>query len=148
MLSQTQGLPAMRFVTILCLAHLVATGVARADDDFIYFKTPSGNIHCAWYSMEAGPEVRCDIKSFKSSFEQPSDCELDWGYAFAIGAKSGKGAVLCAGDTVISPDAKVMPYGQSFDKGGLSCISETKGLTCKNKKGHGFSLSRAKQRVF
>jgi len=138
----------MRFLTVLCAAHLAAIGVAHADDDFIYFKTPSGNIHCAWYSLDQGPEVRCDIQNFTPSFKQPADCELDFGYAFAVGAKSAKGEVLCAGDTVTSPDAKVLAYGKSFDKAGISCLSATKGLTCKNGSGHGFSLSRAKQRIF
>jgi hypothetical protein len=138
----------MRLVTAICTGLLAAMGVAQAGDDFIYFKTPSGNIHCAWYSLDQGPEVRCDIQNFTPSFKQSADCELDYGYAFAVGTKSGKGEVLCAGDTVTSPDAKVLAYGKSFDKGGLSCISTTKGLTCKNGSGHGFSLSRAKQRVF
>jgi len=138
----------MRFVTITFLALIASAGFAQAGDEFIYFKTPSGNIHCAWYDMDQGPEVRCDIRNFTASFKRPSDCELDWGFAFAVGAKSSKGAVLCAGDTVISPDAKVLAYGKTFSEGGISCASGTNGLTCKNRKGHGFSLSRAKQRIF
>ena len=138
----------MRFVSIMLVALVAGAGVALAGDEFIYFKMPSGNIHCAWYNVDQGPEVRCDIRNFSPSFKQPSDCELDWGFAFAVGAKSSKGAVLCAGDTVISPDAKVLAYGATFSKGGISCVSGTNGLTCKNKNGHGFSLSRAKQRVF
>ncbi|MFO0992491.1 MAG: DUF6636 domain-containing protein [Hyphomicrobiales bacterium] len=128
-------------------ALLVACGSAHASGEFIYFKTPSGNIQCSWYDID-GPEVRCDIRNFTSSLQRPADCDLDWGYAFAVGANSGKGAALCAGDTVASPEAEILEYGRTFSQGGLSCVSETKGLTCKNGKGHGFSLSRAKQRVF
>jgi len=138
----------MRFITITFLALFAGAGIAQAANEFIYFKTPSGNIHCAWYDLDQAPEVRCDIRNFTASFKRSADCELDWGFAFAVGAKSGKGAVLCAGDTVISPEAKVLAYGKTFSEGGISCVSGTKGLTCKNRKGHGFSLSRTKQRIF
>jgi hypothetical protein len=137
----------LRF-TLFLAVQLAAIGTAQAGDDFIYFKTPSNNIHCAWYDVGEGPEVRCDIRNYTPSFKRPSDCEQDWGFAFAVGTKSYRGAVLCAGDTVISPDARVLPYGQTFSQGGLSCLSETSGMTCKNRKSHGFALSRAKQRVF
>ena len=138
----------MRFLMMISVALCASTGAASASDDFVSFKAPSGNINCAWYKTDAGPEVRCDIRKFSASFKRPSDCELDWGYAFAIGAKSGKGAVLCAGDTVVSPDASVLAYGKTFSKGGLACVSSTSGMTCKNKNGRGFSISRAKQRIF
>ena len=137
----------MRFLMMIPVTLFVGCGAAQAGDEFIYFKTPSGNIHCAWYDVD-GPEVRCDIRDFTPSLTRPADCDLDWGFAFAIGAKSDRGAALCAGDTVVSPEATVLNYGKIFNQGGLSCASETRGLTCKNNKGHGFLLSRAKQRLF
>jgi len=138
----------MNLIAAIIASLLTAATAAQAGDGFIYFKTPSGNIHCAYYDVGDGPEVRCDLRNFTSSLKRPADCDLDWGYAFAVGAKSGKGAVLCAGDTVISPEAKILGYGKTFSEGALTCLSETGGLACKNKRGHGFSLSRAKQRVF
>ncbi len=128
-----------------CLA--VSAGHAAAEE--AYFKTPSGNIYCAYFDYDTVPEVRCDIQAFTATgAKRPADCDLDWGGAFAIAANSGKGAMLCHGDTVISPDARTLSYGRAFKGGGLTCTSETSGLTCNNARGHGFFLSKAKQKVF
>ena len=48
----------------------------------------------------------------------------------------------------MSPDAVAIPYNKVLSNGGISCVSATSGLTCTNGKGHGFFVSRAKQRVF
>jgi hypothetical protein len=42
----------------------------------------------------------------------------------------------------------VLPYGQSWQRAGLTCLSEQSGVSCRNARGHGFTLSRAAQRVF
>ena len=39
-------------------------------------------------------------------------------------------------------------YGEVIEQAGLKCRSERKGLTCKNGRGHGFFLSKAKQELF
>ena len=67
-------------------------------------------------------------------------------HEIAVGNK--RGYIVCGGDTVISPDAKVLPYGTNWKRKGIECSSETTGITCTNRRGHGFSLSRAEQRVF
>jgi hypothetical protein len=42
----------------------------------------------------------------------------------------------------------VLGYGKTWSGGGLRCTSAFKGLTCRNKSGHGFFLSRAHWRSF
>ena len=42
----------------------------------------------------------------------------------------------------------VLPYGQNWQRAGLTCISEQSGMSCRKARGHGFALSRAKQSVF
>ena len=42
----------------------------------------------------------------------------------------------------------VLPYGQTFQRQGLTCRSDESGVTCLNSRTHGFELSRAAQRVF
>jgi hypothetical protein len=134
--------------TWLAAVLSLAAVPAFAQDEFLFFRTPSGNIHCM---MAAGDytAVRCDIAAFTPSFRDwPADCELAWGDAFEVGPGDRRGGLVCHGDTVISPDAAVLGYGGTLEKGGLTCRSEKAGLTCANRAGHGFFLSRARQEVF
>jgi hypothetical protein len=78
---------------------------------------------------------------------RPADCELDWGEAFEMTAKGSAGRI-CHGDTVADPQLPVLAYGEIWQRGGFTCRSEQTGLTCFNAMQHGFSLSRAAQRVF
>ena len=141
------NLPILFRLTALALALVVGSPSAMAED--FYFKTPSGNIHCGYDDNDGKAYVRCDIRSYTpTTRKQPADCEQDWGFAFAIGAGDKRGSILCAGDTVISPQAEALAYGSSWKRKGIECSSETTGITCTNRRGHGFSLSRAEQRVF
>jgi hypothetical protein len=127
---------------------LTAAGPAAADGEY-YFRTPSGNIHCGYFDFDGPPYLRCDISEYTpTAAPRPEDCDLDWGGAFEIDAVDQTGSLVCHGDTVVSPDAVPLDYGENFARGGISCLSEKKGLTCENELGHGFFLSRAKQEVF
>ena len=131
----------------LTFALMAGSSAARSED--FYFKTPSDNIYCAYYDNDGKALVRCDIKSYTPTTpKRPADCDLDWGYAFEIAAGNKRGYIICGGDTVISPEAKALPYGSVWTRKGIECSSETTGITCTNRRGHGFSLSRAEQRVF
>ena len=46
------------------------------------------------------------------------------------------------------PRARVLAYGRTWKAGGFTCVSRASGLTCTNKGGHGWLLSRALTRVF
>jgi hypothetical protein len=67
--------------------------------------------------------------------------------AFGVAA-SGKGELLCVGDTVQDPGNPVLPYGEAVSLGGISCVSAKNGMTCTNAEGHGFSVAKAKQKLF
>ena len=109
------------------------------------FKSPSGNIHCQYFDRE----LRCDIAQLAAPVPpKPRDCELDWGRAFAIDANSRSGARLCHGDTAMDNSLPVLAYGNVWRRDGFTCTSEQTGVTCSNALGHGFSLSRAVQRLF
>ncbi|MCX7288015.1 MAG: hypothetical protein NTW20_10785 [Rhodobacterales bacterium] len=117
-------------------------------DDYVAFQSPTGNIHCAIYSAGNGAEARCDLIDLVQSYpERPKGCDLDWGNAFAVGS-NGRGALACVGDTVRDPRSPVLPYGEAVAMGGISCVSSRTGMTCTNADGHGFSVARAKQRLF
>lgn len=133
----------------VALAAMLAVTATTAYADSANFKSPSGNIFCGYFDYDGPPEVRCDIRNFTPTIgKRPADCELDWDDAFAVNANSRSGEAVCHGDTVMSPDARVLAYGKSFTAGGISCLSDTHGITCTNGKGHGFFMSKAKQRIF
>ncbi len=130
-------------VVTLCLAAFPALA-----DDYVAFRSPTGNIHCAMYTWAGGAEARCDVLELTPSYrKRPAGCDLDWGHSFAVGA-TGKGVLACVGDSVQDPGNPVLPYGQAVSLGGISCVSAKTGMTCTNAEGHGFSVARAKQRLF
>ena len=118
-----------------------------AQRDYISFQTPSGNIGCAIWPGKDG-ELRCDIKELQQSFTaKPDDCEFSWGSAFEL-KPLGKGQVICFNDTAFNSEAIKLEYGKTLNVGGFRCLSEKTGLTCKNGAGHGFTLSKARQKLF
>jgi hypothetical protein len=107
------------------------------------FQTPSRNIGCM-YSPEFGT-LRCDILSGLQP-EPEGVCQLDWtGIAMT---RTGTARVQCAGDTVYDRDARVVAYGTTWARAGITCLSRPTGLRCTNERDHGFFLSRARWDVF
>ena len=130
---------------VVALTLLAAPALA---DEFIYFHTPSDNIHCMLMTGDYA-SARCDMLALTKSFpKRPDDCDLEWGDAFGIGPSDRKGYVMCHGDTVVSPDSMELGYGASVTLGDFTCTSEKTGMTCTNARGHGFSISKARQQLF
>ncbi len=109
------------------------------------FQTPSGNIAC---NLE-GAVARCDIKEKSwNPGPRPSDCPVDWGGGLQVGG-SGKGEVVCAGDTVMNPDAPILQYGEQTQVGDFLCASEEDGVSCvQTASNHGFRISRQSEDRF
>ncbi len=102
------------------------------------FQSPSGNIACQMTQKF----VRCDIaeRSWNPP-AAPSDCPVDFGQGIQLPA-SGTASFVCAGDTVLNPDAQELPYGSSSQVGAIRCDSNDSGIECENGGGGKFSLSR------
>jgi len=130
---------------IALVAMLVSAAPAAAQNT-LFFRSPTGNIHCMILSS-SDLEARCDLREAIPSYAPRADCEQDYGYAFAVGSV-GPGRPLCAGDSVVMTGSPVLAYGRSVSQGGFTCRSERTGMTCVNRQGHGFSVARAQQRVF
>lgn len=131
----------------LVLAALAVASPALSDD-VLFFRSPSGNINCV---LGTGDDafVRCDISGFTPSFSQPpAGCDLDWGDSFEISATGRKGVLGCHGDTAFSEDSFTLGYDDALIFAGFACRSEKTGMSCTNERGHGFEISKAKQRVF
>lgn len=141
----------MRVFT-LSLAALLPLGLLAAApaaaQDYISFQSPTGNIHCAIYVWGEGASARCDLMKLTPSYtKRPKDCEFDWGSSFAVDDR-GKGYVACVSDAVYDRANFVLGYGEAASLGGISCVSAKTGMTCSNGDGHGFSVSKAKQKVY
>jgi hypothetical protein len=122
------------------------SGAAAAD--YVEFRSPTGNISCGLYSDKAGASVRCDMSELTPSYtKRPAGCDLDWGSSFAVNDK-GKGILACVSDPAAGPGAAVLRYGQAISLGGISCVSAETGMTCTNAQGHGFSISKAQQKLY
>jgi hypothetical protein len=134
---------------VLAAAALAAGSAGASSTTYITFKTPSGNIGCA-YSKLAGEKagLRCEILSgLKPRPPKPKTCHAEWGRAVGM-TPTGKASRFCISDTVIDPGARVLAYGKTWKRSGFSCTSRTTGLTCKNTSGHGWFMSRALSRLF
>lgn len=110
------------------------------------FRTPTGNIGC----ILLGGTARCDIdKRQWSPPARPAACsdEVYYGQGLEV-TRSGRGRVVCAGDTARDPSAPVLAYRTAAKVGPLRCVSRTSGVTCTNGKGHGFTISVQRYRLF
>lgn len=134
-------------VLMTCAATLMAaSGMATSASAYESFRSPSGNIHCSYF--EDGI-LRCDLlQTANKPPKRPADCNLDWGNAFEMSVGGRRAGRICHGDTVMDPQSYVLPYGQSWSAGGFSCISSERGMSCRNPRGAGWDLARARQKLY
>lgn len=132
------------------------TIIIAADTRFTSFRTPSGNINCLYLSdaEEKVDALTCQVtgSTAKPPLPKPQHCDLDWEGNFTLGP-TGKADMVCAGDSVADPNSRVLKYGETIRGKGRQnkewqCTSRPTGLICSNSSGHGFEISRSKQRLF
>ena len=123
------------------------TSKATATVHLTTFRSPSGNIGCVVLDGTA----RCDIshRSWKPPARPPScSREVNFGQGLQVGG-SGKGTLVCAGDTALDPMGTQLRYGDASVEGDFACVSAFTGMTCTNlTNAHGFFISRQSYRVF
>ena len=141
---------AIKSISAMIIAASMTTAIAKAEpfDAMLGFKTPSGNIHCQIQDFDDSlTYLRCDILEIQGRMPpRPRDCEYDWGQAFALDKRRAQR--MCYSDTVMDKGLQTLPYGSTWRGAGFTCVSEPTGLTCSNRIGRGFYLSRASQRLF
>jgi hypothetical protein len=143
-MSQPNRRKAMKFA-VLASAMLALVMTTSAHAQMLGFQTPSGNIHCQADNYD-DEWLRCDMKVQDRVPPRPRNCDDDWGGAFAIDRHRASG--ICHTDTVISESLPILPYGATWKGFSFTCLSTPVGLTCTNRKGRGFTLSRAAQKIF
>jgi len=120
------------------------------------FKTPSGNIVCGYgIAPDGSASMECGIKSGLKPPPRRIHCDAGDPSDKRISLRETGRAVpvLCAGDPgpllpQIDAKAKVLAYGKAVRIGQIMCSSAVTGLTCRNRSGHGFFLSRERWRMF
>lgn len=137
----------IRLMIALCLLAGAMLPNAAMADDYLAFHSPSGNIQCAIMTGDYA-QARCDMSALSPTYRQaPDNCEFDWGSSFAVDA-GGSGYLACVSDSVADPGGVELGYGKSISLGPFTCTSEKSGMECSNLGGHGFKLSKAKQKLF
>jgi hypothetical protein len=154
----------MTFLALGCtsVAWAASTSIGASTSAFAssapagYFKTPSGNIVCYHAPGRVDMStafVACGIKS-KLRPPPPRKPCVDGGYAgdrITLMERGRPSVPACAGDPgalVGERAARVLAYGRTWRGDGLRCSSAFTGLTCRNRIGHGFFLSRERYRLF
>ncbi|GFG86746.1 DUF6636 domain-containing protein [Mycolicibacter algericus] len=130
----------------LTAAAIGGAAAAAAESEMHFFESPSGNIAC----LADSDWVRCDVRDRDwSPPPRPADCPSQTGYGQGINLEAtGKPEFVCAGDTTFGGDARTLQYGDREKMPGYSCVSETSGIRCENRDGHGFEIARDSYRLF
>ncbi|MBS4104035.1 hypothetical protein [Tsukamurella paurometabola] len=114
-----------------------------ANGDGVYFFTPSRNIACG---LDAGT-VGCQV--FTTSVIPPgADCDrgtmprdrLSKGYFSLQGGPFEPSCFNQGLFFMVIPEQKTLEYGHSVTAGGMTCVSESRGVTCDRGR-HGFFVS-------
>ncbi|WP_299948003.1 DUF6636 domain-containing protein [uncultured Ruegeria sp.] len=129
------------FAIVLCASPSLA--------DVWTFETPSENIQCVVGEGAGDSDLSCTIieRNGAPALPRPADCRSDWGHDFFM-TNTGAVRMLCQPVSLNRDGFDRADYGITGRFGGFVCHSTKKGLECKNEVGHGFFLSRAKQRIF
>lgn len=108
--------------------------------------SPSGHIACLFADAKGG-DVRCDVQGAHWKVATPARCNADYGDSATLGRHRAQ--LSCHGDTVFgAPHQPTLPYGETVVYRGVTCHSETTGMTCRNQAGHGFMVSKESYRLF
>lgn len=123
---------------MVLVAIVLATLVLPAGANAALFKTPSGNISCGT-GPNAGTRFAlvCAVLSESNARGQKL-----WAMR-----RSGRPRVFRSMSNAAT-EVRVLRYGQTYRGHGVRCVSRRRGLSCVNRSGRGFTLSRQRQRVF
>jgi hypothetical protein len=118
-------------LAVVLVALLAAAVPALAKD--VVFQTPSKKIACRVYDEGKGLVIRCDLFFLNDRAVRMT--------------RTGRARLIHVTDTIGDPKAQVLHYGQTKRVGPFTCTSRRRGLSCHNRRGHGFTVSREHQSV-
>lgn len=135
-----------RAVLLSLILTALTAGVPAGASAASTFRTASNNIAC----VGSGTFLRCDLReSTAQTPAKPASCELDYGLFFGVSTTAGRGSRLCAGDTVLGSASGILYPGRTWRYRSLRCTATSRSaVRCANRRGHGFAISAARQRLF
>ena len=138
-------------VLLSILAVAASAAAANAKAPLPGFRADRGNISCVLLSVPTG-NLLCTIahasyaKALRNRCLNPNGqngAGVDW-HGFLLTPKT-KARINCSGGILYDP-ARVryltIAYGKSWGLAGFVCTSHVSGMTCRNPRGHGFTISR------
>lgn len=149
-----------RFVSILsaaCLVWLGSTATAGSTTRLPGFRSPSGNIRCFVVPSSTLPALLvCSLEHadyagrLQARCMGPNGGGVDW-HGFTLTA-TRHGAINCTGGMLYNPTTQrpsdvTLAYGKSWRQGAFTCWSRVTGVTCRNRAGHGLTISRQEWRL-
>jgi hypothetical protein len=127
------GSAGVRAVAFLLL--LPSTVGAESARTLVAFKSPSGNITCVIRNEPDNRFAQCELRSN--------------GRGYFIGLVGRGHTYDGRGYDDLAGQRFVLRYGRSVRLGQFACASRVTGMTCRSlSSGHGFSISRERQRFF
>jgi hypothetical protein len=121
-----------RTLVLSAVVVLLAIAVPAAAKDVV-FQTPSKKIACRIYDEGTGLVIRCDLFFLNDRAVRMT--------------RRGKARLIHVTDTIGDLKAQVLAYGKTKRVGPFTCTSRRTGLSCHNRNGHGFTVSRERQSV-
>jgi len=117
-----------------------------------HFKSPSGNIGCgAYLGPTNDPLMSCDLRELDTEPPaRPKECpnSTNPGNSFHMSGR-GRAHWTCNPPGQVDDWPRMtLVYGRLWERGPFTCRSLAIGVRCWNLDGHGFFLSRERQRVF
>lgn len=136
-------------------SRMVANPPIENVEPYFDFASPSKNILCSYSPerLDMPASVFCQIMQFTSTLPGFSDPEgitdpCNSPNSFQVQDAGSAANYFCDGPMGFSRQTVILGYGSVFQRGGLTCRSEMSGMTCNNRSGHGFMISKARQSVF
>lgn len=151
------GLIALLLVLGAVICPSARANLPRGYEAIDFFRTPSSNIQCAVVlrTLAEPNGLRCALVS---GHRGTDNLDSTWPY-FTLLA-SGRARFERSDDFPDNGDGVAqLPYGATWAivggthkpgprRNAINCTSRPSGLTCRNRFGHGFTLSRTRQRRF
>jgi hypothetical protein len=145
-----RGVLALVLVAIAAVAAATSGAAAvRQTAGSVYFRGEGGNVVCGAFSVSGAPNLlECGTLAQLSPVppRPRAGCRgLDFAGNRIRLAATGRPFGFCSGDVGVLAQihrAARLAYGASRHMGPFTCTASVAWLSCRNKTGHGFALSR------
>lgn len=116
----------------------------------VHERSPSGNILC---NVSRGSAECTAVHTAWPSYVPNPGCEEDWSPNVLLLNRAGVSVGACHGGVGFGCGPALWPcttlaYGRSVRRGAIRCTSRRPGVTCLDRRGVGFTISRERLAIF